>query len=231
MKKLLLYITILLLTLSCEDYLELTPPDGLVKDEFWKSKEDMESVLLGAYQKFASMDEVLFYLGEVRAGMLWEDVQTPAYLQDIFDGIILPDNQLCNWRSFYLAINYCNAVIQNAPVVKAIDLTLSDYQRDIFISEATFLRSLAYFYLVRTYRDVPMILEAVESDAVDIYLPSSPASDILSQIKSDLVGVRLRATTDFGSDELNKGRATKAAITALLADICLWNFEYEECIG
>jgi hypothetical protein len=231
MKKVILYIAILLLTLSCEGYLELVPPDGLVKDEFWKSKEDMESVLLGAYQQFAAMDEVLFYLGEVRAGMLWEDVQTPFYLQEIFDGIILPDNQLCDWRNFYLAINYCNAVIQNAPVVKEIDLTLSDYQMDIFISEATFLRSLAYFYLVRTFRDVPMILEAVESDAVDIYLPASPATDVLSQIKSDLLGVRLRATTDFGSNELNKGRATKAAITALLADICLWNFEYEECIG
>ena len=145
MKKLLLYITILLLTLSCEGYLELVPPDGLVKDEFWKSKEDLDSVLLGAYQQFAAMDEVLFYLGEVRAGMLSEDVQTPPYLQEIFDGIILPDNRLCDWSGFYLAINYCNAVIQNTPVVKEIDLTLSDYQRDIFISEATFLRSLAYF--------------------------------------------------------------------------------------
>jgi len=231
MKKAILYIAILLLTISCEDYLELIPPDGLIKSEFWKSKEDMESVLMGAYQKFAAMDESLFYLGEVRAGMLREDQNTPVFLKEIFDGIILPDNQLCNWRDFYMVINYCNAVIKNAPAIKEIDLTLTDYQRDIFISEATFLRSLAYFYLVRTFRDVPMILEPVETDGVEIYLPASESSVVLEQIKSDLLSIRLKATSDFGSPEMNKGRATRAAITALLADISLWNFEYEQCIG
>ncbi len=231
MKKVLLYIAILFLSLSCEDYLELIPPDGLVKDEFWKSKEDLESVLMGAYQRFASMDETLFYLGEVRAGMLREDQNTPEYLKFIFDGIILPDNELCDWKDFYMVINYCNAVIKHAPEIKEIDLTLTDYQRDVFVSEATFLRSLAYFYLVRTFRDVPMILEPVETDAVDIYLPVSSSSVVLDQITSDLLGMRLKATNDFGSPDMNKGRATRAAITALLADISLWNFEYEQCIA
>jgi hypothetical protein len=45
---------------SCNDYLELIPPGGLVREEFWKSKEDVEAVLMGAYQSFAALDGALF---------------------------------------------------------------------------------------------------------------------------------------------------------------------------
>ncbi len=55
---------------SCNDWLEMVPPDGLVKDEYWKTKEDVEAVLMGAYQNFAGMDERLFLLGEIRADMV-----------------------------------------------------------------------------------------------------------------------------------------------------------------
>ncbi len=48
---------------SCSDWLELVPPDGLVRDEYWKSKEDVEASLMGAYQKFAKLDGTLFLMG------------------------------------------------------------------------------------------------------------------------------------------------------------------------
>jgi hypothetical protein len=36
--------------------------------------------------------------------------------------------------------------------------------------------------------------------------------------------------SDYGNLRENKGRITPAAVSALLADICLWNFEYEEAL-
>ena len=55
---------------ACEKTLTILPRDGLVKNEYWKLKEDVEATLMGAYQKFAQMDYLLFYYGELRGDLL-----------------------------------------------------------------------------------------------------------------------------------------------------------------
>ncbi|MCP4313043.1 MAG: RagB/SusD family nutrient uptake outer membrane protein [Bacteroidetes bacterium] len=231
MKRIIILVLVLLPLNGCSDWLELIPPDGLVRNEYWKSKEDLQATLMGAYQRFARLDEVLFYMGEVRGDMLIQDVNTPGYIRNIMNGNIYPDNNLSNWKEFYTIINYCNSVIKYAPLIRDIDPTLSEYQMKGYESEAIFLRSLAYFYLVRTYRNVPMVLEPSESDAVDFYPFAEEEEVILATLKSNLQDAKLFASATYGSHETDLGRATKGAITALLADICLWRFEYEECIA
>lgn len=229
--KILLFILIPLLGSSCQDWLELVPPDGLVKDEYWKTKEDIQATLMGAYQQIAKNDATLFLWGELRADMIVPDINASSDYRDIMNGNIFPDNSLCNWHSFYRVITYCNSVLKYAPIIYETDQTFSEYQLRGFEAEAIFLRSLTYFYLVRTFSDVPLVLEASESDNVDYFLPKSTAEEILTQIKGDLLSVRQGVTEDYGTLEENKGRTTKAAINSLLADIALWNFEYEDCIS
>lgn len=231
LRKHIIPIILMLTCTSCGDWLELVPPDGLVKDEYWKTKEDLKATLMGAYQKFAGLDDLLFILGEARADMVTKDVHTPGNVQNIMDGNIYPDNTLSNWTGFYAVINYCNSVLKYAPLILDQDPTFSEYQMRGYEAEAIFLRSLAYFYLVRTFRNVPLVLVPSESDGVDYYLPASNEATILKQIKTDLQNARLYVTATYPTLEENKGRTTKAAVNALLADICLWNFEYEECIA
>ena len=217
---------------SCENFLELIPPDGLVGDEYWKSKEDVKATLMGAYQKFASLDEQLFILGEVRGDMIIQDSRSSNNnIRNIMNGNIDPDNTYCRWTGYYAVINFCNYVLKYAPMVRETDPTFTEYQMRGYESEALFLRSLAYFYLVRTFLNVPLILEPSESDGVDFFQPASTEFTVLEQIKADLQEARLFVTDSYPTPEENKGRATKAAINALLADIYLWNFEYEECIA
>lgn len=224
-----LFIVLLILT-SCSDWLDLRPPDGLVQDEYWKTKEDVKATLMGAYQHLAQMDELLFQYGEVRADMIDRDDNTPAFIQQIMDGNIYPDNDLCDWSGFYKIINYCNLVLKFNPAVFESDPTYSEIQKQGVEAEALFLRSLSYFYLVRIFKDVPFSTESTVSDSVNVYLPASTDTDILVAIKEDLNAAKQIASDDYGSLENRLGRATKNAINALLADICLWNFEYEECI-
>ena len=119
MTRLTKYILILtmLLSVSCEDWLDLTPPDGLVQDEYWKTKEDVMATLMGAYQKFTEMDELLFLYGEVRGDLVSRDNNTPGYIEDVMDGNIYPSNDLCNWSQFYEIINYCNFVLKYNPII------------------------------------------------------------------------------------------------------------------
>ncbi len=229
--KSILFILLIALTPACDQWLELVPPDGLVKDEYWKSKEDVKATLMGAYQQFAQLDGTLFLIGELRADMIIPDANTIPDHRDIMDGNIFPDNSMCEWSLFYTVIRHCNSVLKNAPAVYEIDPTFSQYQLRGYESEALYLRSLTYFYLVRAFRRVPLVLEASESDDVAYFLPASTSDEILAQIKDDLLLARTGVTEDYGMLEENKGRATMAAINALLADIALWSFNYEECIS
>lgn len=216
---------------SCNDWLNLLPENGLVRDEFYKQKEDVEAVLMAAYDKFASQDKQLFLLGELRADLLSGGTNQNARERNIMDGNIFPDNAFCKWDVFYEIINLSNEVIKNAPLVQAEDKTFTDYQMYSLMAEAYFLRSLSYFYLVRVYGDVPMLLEPVETDAVDFYIGKSKEQDILNQIVEDLSNNRAFAPSgSFALIEDNKGRASKAAYDALLADIELWRFNYEEVL-
>jgi len=220
------------LLMSCSDWLELVPPSGLIREEFWKTKEDVEAVLMGAYETMASMDDLFFMYGELRADMVVGDRNQESPQRNMAQSNIYPDNYLCNWEKFYKVINYCNDVLKNAPLVREIDNTFTLYKLQGIVAEATFLRSLAYFYLVRIWGDVPFSLEPTETDDVDFYLTQTPASEILQKISADLEETRNFAVSDSYTTLAEiKGRASKAAFDALLADIALWNFEYEKCIG
>lgn len=228
----LLFISGILFQYSCsKDWLELLPPGGLIKEEFWKSKEDVDAVLMSAYDAFAGLDRILFLHGELRGDLLQRGPNIPSREQNIMENNIYPDNNFTDWSSFYKIINYCNEVIKNAPLVQKIDNTFSDFQKQSFMSEAYFLRSLTYFYLVRIYHEVPLILDPSDSDNADFYVKKASEDEVLNQIVSDLKSNRDFAPSgSFITIEENKGRASKAAFDALLAEIALWRFQYQEAL-
>lgn len=218
----------LITPLSCNDWLELYPPQGLIREEFWKTKEDVQSVVMGAYESFAQLNGKLFKYGEIRADMVIGDWNQPWEEQNVSESNIYPENEMCDWSEFYSVINYCNEVIMNAPLVQEIDDTFSDYLRDSYLSEAYFLRSLSYFYLVRIFKEVPYITEPTDDDDAELYFEKMDGDEILGYVMDDLEEYRKYATIDgFKTLEEQKGRATKGAIDALLADISLWLFDYE----
>jgi starch-binding outer membrane protein, SusD/RagB family len=226
-------LTILMfIQLSCNNWMELIPPEGLIKEEFWKSKEDVEAVLMAAYESFSVMDRSLFLYGELRGDLLKGGLNQSSEEQNIMENNIYPDNSFCNWANFYKVINYCNEVIKNAPLVQKIDNTFNDFHKQGYMAEAYFLRSLCYFYLVRIYHEVPLMLDPTDSDNTDVYLPKSTEEVVLTQIVNDLNENRAFAPSgSFITVAANKGRASKAAYDALLADIALWRFKYDEVLS
>lgn len=222
----------LFIQVSCSNWMELIPPEGLIKEEFWKTKEDVESVLIAAYESFSVMDRSLFLYGELRGDLLKGGLTQSSDEQNIMENNIYPDNSFCNWGNFYKVINYCNEVIKNAPLVQKIDNTFTDFHKQSYMAEAYFLRSLCYFYLVRIYHEVPLMLEPTDSDNTDVYLPKSTEEEVLTRIVNDLNENRTYAPSgSFITIAANKGRASKAAFDALLADIALWRFKYDEVLS
>lgn len=224
-------LVILSLSVACDEWLGLIPPQGLIREEFWQTKEDVDAVVMGAYDSFAGMNGALFRYGELRADMVVGDINLGDGERLVAESNIKPENWLCNWQDFYKVINYCNEIIKNAPLVKEIDNTFEEPQLQSYLSEAQFLRSLAYFYLVRIFKDVPYVTEPTETDDTDVYPAKMDGEELLRLLLVDLEVARKFATTDaYKTLEEIRGRATKAAIDALMADISLWLFEYEDVI-
>jgi hypothetical protein len=204
----------------------------LIIKEYWQSKEDVEATLMAAYRNFALMDDDLFLYGELRADMI--EPGNGVFLVDsrIMNINITPDNTNCRWDQFYKIIHHCNLVLDNSDKVLEIDPNFTLVSLKSLKAEALFLRSLAYFYLVRIFKEVPYVTGSSETDDAEFFITNSPESVLLDSLKSNLQLALsyMPVNRDYGSVAANRGRATYGAINALLADIYLWNFEYENCI-
>jgi starch-binding outer membrane protein, SusD/RagB family len=216
---------------SCSDWLEIYPTSGLITEQYWHTKEDIEAVLMGAYKTLADMSADLVLHGELRADMVQDLNSTPNNLEEIKAGIIEPSNDFTKWDEFYKAINYCNLVLENSEAVLEDDPTFSEVQLTYYQSEAKFVRALSYFYLVRIFDRVPFVLEPTLADDSELYFPNVSGDSILTEIASELVQIGINfLPIDYGSPQRNKGRATFNAVQALLADIALWQFRYDDCL-
>ena len=239
--------TAMLLT-ACIDTIIL-PDDKTVDEDFWQTKEDVSSMVNGAYAAMAS-DAVLTRL------IVWGDFRTDevnvASSIETSNGTIQALNEIAavnmqttntysDWAAFYTVINRCNIVLDRAAEVLQIDpnYTEGDYQVDR--SQMLALRALCYFYLVRNYRDVPYITKSYMNSSQNMEVGQSAPMEVLSQCIADLeeaANNALAARSYTVSDWRRVGWMTDDAINALLADIYLWRAsvthsqaDYQQCVA
>lgn len=213
---------------SCDDWLEVKPSSGIVQDSYWQTKEQVQQVLNASYKQLAVNNYRLFWQGELR-GDLVDFTSTNGGEVGIKSGRLFPNNGLTQWGYFYSGINYANLVLKYAPLVLDIDPTFKETQLSIYTKEALFLRSLNYFYLVRSYKDVPYIVEPYDVER-EFYVAKSDGDSILYQVKEDLKAAIEAEIPNYSSHLENVTRASTDAYYMLIADICLWLFEYEEAL-
>lgn len=217
---------------SCNDFLEIYPENSLPADKFWATKEDVESELMNGYYVLRnSVIGNLIPWGEFRSGCITNSPGTGANALQRFE-IKSSNKTYCSWANMYQIVNTANLVLENAGKAQANDDTYRQEEMNSHCCEAYFLRALAYFYIVRNWRDAPLALKAYDTDEVPYALPKSTDRQIIAQIKSDLnEAIRLDAAKEaFETTWETKGRATKWAIYALMADVCLWDSDFDDAI-
>lgn len=222
---------LLLAPTSCNSWLDLRPQDGITKDEFWRTKEQVQAAVTGCYAAMLNgLPETLFIWGELRADMVASTFATRPEETDIINVNILPSNSLTNWRTVYQIINYCNTVIEFAPAVVDSDKTFSTDALNASLAEAKTIRALMYFYLARTFGEVPLKLNATASDAQIVPIPKTKQAEILAQIVKDLKEAEPGAPLTYGSAAQDKGRVTRYTVNALQADVALWMEKYDDAL-
>lgn len=212
---------------SCTDFLTIIPPDKIVHEQFWQTKEDVNGMLATSYLKLASTDAVsrAIVWGELRADNLtFEASKTKDDIRYIVEANITDENSYTRWGIFYEAINYANLVIEYAPLVIPRDPDFTQGECDIVVGEMYAMRALCHFYLLRTFRNIPMAMApAINDSELPDYKPVHPL-DALDMIMNDLNLAEglVRASGNYSNSASNHGRITRNAVLAMKADVNLW---------
>jgi hypothetical protein len=232
-------VTLAVSACSCNKYLDLHPQNGITSDQFWQTKEQIQGAVTGIYSTLLSGPATDFFeWGEVRADYVAPGSGVTTDETNMINTNILPNNGLVSWGSFYNVINLCNNVIQNAPGVLNKDKTLSAEVLNGYLGEAYAIRALMYFYLVRSFGDVPLSLKYIGSDNDLTQLAKTPKMQILDQIIADLKIADTDALASFGNTASDKGRIIKTTVETIMADVYLWRSaltnsadDYANCIA
>ncbi|MDL2242087.1 RagB/SusD family nutrient uptake outer membrane protein, partial [Bacteroidales bacterium OttesenSCG-928-L03] len=219
---------------SCNDWLDVLPKNEQVTADYWKTKEDVEAVLASGYVYMRQTTPRLIEWGELRGASIYPYASSGARAK-LHNFQLTGTEDECKWSKFYEVINMANSVLDYAPGVARIDDTYPEAAMKSHLTEAYFMRSLMYFYLVRNFQEVPLILTSYVDDSTPYSMAKSSEATIIAQIKSDIIAALTTeaAKEFFDHDNWNgasKGRATKWALYALMADVCLWSEDYDECI-
>lgn len=228
---------------SCSDFLDTVPLNEIVLENFWENEEEVNSVVMSCYSRMAQGDFLtrLILWGELRsdnvvAGNITGEMPyvDNNQLLDMLDGNILPNHYIADWSSFYSVINRCNTVLHYAPNVLEKDPDFNVSEWNYLQAEMLTLRALCYFYLVRSFRDVPFVVEPTMDDSQELQVAAANPDSVLNQLVLDLKKAELYALKEFPEStslySYSKARVTKQAVWALLADIYLWMERYDECI-
>jgi len=108
MKKVITYIfllTILFGAASCKKWLSLKPQNGIVREDFWQTKEQVDAAVSGVYASMLggpdlSLAEYFFIWGEARTDMVTPGVAANSDEYDLVNMNVLPTNRYANWRSY-----------------------------------------------------------------------------------------------------------------------------------
>ena len=230
---------------SCEDFLSTVPLNEIVLENFWENEAEVTSVVSSCYSGMADGEFLkrAMMWGELRSdnvtkGLINEKVIYVNHIQlpEMLEGNILPNHEIADWSSFYRVINRCNTVLHYAPEVLERDPDFNESEWLAMEAEMLTLRALCYFYLVRSFRDVPLVLEPTIDDSKPFMVAAADPDSVLNILVADLRKAELNAVKEYPMNTTSskisytKGRVTQQAVWALLADIYLWMGRYDECV-
>jgi hypothetical protein len=220
-----LFIIIVLFTFSgCDDFLSVNPQGELTQEAFPITREDALQTTNAVYSTlrdwhyhsggFPILD---FMSDDAHKGSNPNDGVNTQGPYEQFNHSPTQDGLDRWWNTLYQGIRRANIVLEKVPPIE-----MESQLKNRFLGEASFLRALYYFDLVRAFGGVPLITE-VET-ALDV--KRSSADEIYLLIEQDLQFAidNLPLKGEYGANDL--GRATTGAAQALLAKVFLFQQDF-----
>lgn len=194
MKKIIFILIAAALCCTSCSFLEVPLESSISTSNFYKTTEDFELGLYGAYEALVNRDHNggnrcgSYFLGFMILGRVGTDEMVSLYddgrgCMSLTEYTYDASNEYIKgiWLMMYMGLQRVNTVIDR---LIPTDIG-SEYDKNRILGEAYFLRSFFYFILVRLYGEVPM----TEGEVVDVHnmnLERRSIPDVYNRIVTDL---------------------------------------------
>lgn len=212
---------------SCSDsFLDKDPISSFSAQGFYKNASDAQAGVYGIYDAMQSSFRINFALwGEGRADAVETNNAPDAF--SLRHNLLTPVISSARWDNLYSVISRANYAIKYIPEVFEGD---ESALRNQLLGQARALRAIAYFYAVRVWGDVPLILDPYESIQQDIFVERTSSDFILDQIEEDLLFASAYSADSYGG-ERDRVLITKGGADAFLTHVYMWRENYEEAVS
>ncbi len=222
----------MLFATSCgEEFLDLTPQQSIVNEDFLLTYSDFEAAIVGAYDQMQLADWYGRYLPLV-ADVMGEDVKQNSSANRASEWAeyrgyadhFIPEEF---WAEIYEEINIVNSIINSD--FEAPEAIATDFNQ--ILGEAYAIRALAYFDLVRIFSQhytytadashpgVPIVLE--------FDLQSRPARSTVAEVYAQVISDFEQAISLMSITPSTSGTFSEAAAQALLSRVYLYMEDYD----
>src|SRR6478735_7453750 len=175
------WLALVLLAIACKkSFLDENPQGSITPVSFYKTGEDLEmaeaALALQLNGAFNTIVGVYYAADDITSKRSGNKIEFSDF--DAFNANASNSRMTAWWNYFYATIKSANALLQN--YTKATSAT--DDQRNNAAGYAYFMRAISYFYLTRSWGNVPMPTEAmVQADR-----PNATVAEIYNLIVADL---------------------------------------------
>jgi hypothetical protein len=209
---------------ACNEEFLYVDPKGLeLVENYYKNENQAYSGLIAVYdiigKQSKGFDNMIcmmnagsddFFAG---GGNVGDGVGIHAFDNYTLDQINMPESF---WSDFYQGISRANILIEKLP-----GTNMDADKKARFVAEAKALRAYYYFELVRTFKNIPLILKPVSpSETYNIVQVSSGV--VYAQIEKDLIEAKAVLPNKLVDIKTEAGRLTKGSVQALLGKVYLY---------
>jgi hypothetical protein len=228
---------------SCNKMLEVDSVRTVAEKNMWNSLEDSRGALMGVYglTRVALIDNDAFWIyGDVRSGDFSSPVRQDlnAVINNSLNATFPTVEALTDWTRWYAAINAANLYLERIHEVQEKDLRYTESSMRLDVAQVRALRAFAYFYMVRIWGDVPLIIASHDGEFQK--QPREDKDKILAWAEKELneAAVDLPYTYSDGDPQqpgnyYNEDRARwegalfrKTSAWGVLAHIAAWQGDY-----
>src|SRR5688500_14844985 len=181
---------VVLFSTSCTKFLDREPKNMITDVNFWKSEDEANSGVAGIYSLLRTAINYPEGIGHYAWGDLPTDEFSPnqtltdyAAISQVNWSVSVSSTaataegrmmyRMRRWDNFYRVIDQANRVMLFVPEIPISGYTSANPEaaQQRLIGEAHFLRAFTYFYLVRIWGDVPLVLQTVADPTLGQALP------------------------------------------------------------
>lgn len=225
MKTKIFYLLSLVLFAGCKkDFLERPSQNGPTLETYYTTAEQVNGATGILYNViwYNYIDKAFFAIGEVLGGNMWSaGSDFNSFKNFTVSGT---DQAVSNsWGAFYKVAGTATVLLNTFEEKKKIVSGDVSYL-DQGIAESRFMRGVAYFYLARTFGDVPIVTDPVAmGESGQFNVPRYKQEDVLRFALEDLKF----AEEHLSPNASQPGRATSYSATGMMAKVYLYIKDYE----